>query len=65
MEKKGWFVRFKVIMGIKYSHILAFRSIPYQFQQIGVLLAQNGFIAVLKKVPATPVSFIIIPSMAG
>jgi hypothetical protein len=40
-------------------------DIPYQFKQIGVLLAQNGFIAVLKKVPATPVSFIIIPSVAG
>jgi hypothetical protein len=40
-------------------------NIPDQFQQICIFLAQDGFIPVLKKVPAAAVSFVEIPGVSG
>jgi len=35
------------------------------FPQVGVFLAQNGFISILKKMPGAAVSFVEITRMSG
>jgi len=40
-------------------------NISDQFQQIGIFLAQDRFISVLKKVTAAAVSLVEIPGVSG